>query len=45
MVLMENRELIYDIARRLDMIIEVWKKGKYIDKYRFINGVLHKLKE
>jgi len=42
---MENKELIYDMARRLDMIIEVWKQGKYIGKFRFINDKLHKLKE
>ena len=43
--LMENRELIYDLAKRLDMIIEVTKEGEYIGKFRFINNKLHKLKE
>lgn len=42
---MENRELIYQLAEKLDMIIEVWKEGKYIGKYRFVNGKLYKLKE
>lgn len=42
---MENKELIYEMAKRLDMIIEVTKAGKYIGKYRFINDKLHKLKE
>ena len=42
---MENRELIYDMAKRLDMVIEVTKEGKYIGKYRFINNKLHKLNE
>lgn len=42
---MENRELIYEMAKRLDMIIEVWRDGKYIGKYKFIDGKLHKLKE
>ena len=42
---MENKELIYEMAKRLDMIIEVTKEGKYIGKYRFINDKLHKLKE
>jgi hypothetical protein len=42
---MENRELIYEMAKRLDMIIEVTKAGKYIGKYRFINDKLHKLNE
>lgn len=42
---MENSELVYEMARRLDMIIEVTKEGKYIGKYKFIDGKLHKLKE
>jgi hypothetical protein len=42
---MENRELIYQLAENLDMIIEVWKEGKYIGKYRFVDGKLYKLKE
>jgi hypothetical protein len=42
---MENRELIYEMAKRLDMIIEVTKKGEYVGKYRFINEKLHKLND
>ena len=42
---MQNRELIYDVAKRLDMVIEVTKKGEYIGKFRFINNKLHKLNE
>lgn len=42
---MENRELIYDMAKRLDMVIEVTNKGEYIGKFRFINNKLHKLNE
>ncbi len=42
---MENKELIYEMAKRLDMIIEVTKEGKYIGKYRFINNKIHKLNE
>ena len=42
---MENRELIYEMAKRLNMVIEVWKEGKYIGKYKFIDNKLHKLKE
>jgi hypothetical protein len=42
---MENRELIYKMAKKLDMIIEVTKEGKYIGKFRFINNKLHKLNE
>jgi hypothetical protein len=43
--MIDNSELIYEMAKRLDMIIEVTKKGEYIGKYRFINDKLHKLKE
>ena len=42
---MKNRELIYEMAKRLDMVIEVTKKGEYIGKFRFINNKLHKLNE
>jgi len=42
---MENKELIYEMAKRLDLIIEVHKKGEYIGKFKFIDGKLHKLKE
>jgi len=42
---MENRELIYEMAKRLDMMIEVWREGKYIGKYKFIDNKLHKFKE
>lgn len=42
---MENRELVYDLAKRLDLIIEVTKDNKYAGKYKFINNKLHKLKE
>ena len=42
---MENRELIYEMAKRLNMVIEVWREGKYIGKYKFIDNKLHKLKE
>ena len=43
--IMENRELIYEMAKRLSMVIEVWKAGEYIGKYKFIDNKLHKLKE
>lgn len=42
---MENAELVYEMAKRLDMIIEVTKEGKHVGKYKFIDGKLHKLKE
>jgi hypothetical protein len=43
--MMENRELIYELAKKLDLIIEVTKDDKYTGKYRFINNKLHKLNE
>ena len=43
--MIDNRDLIYEMAKRLDMVIEVTKKGEYIGKFRFINDKLHKLKE
>jgi len=39
---MENKELIYLLAERLDMIIEVEKDG-IVSRYRFIDGKLFKL--
>lgn len=44
-LVMENAELVYEMAKRLDMVIEVTKEGKYIGKYKFIDGKLNKLKE
>jgi len=29
---MINKELIYEMAKRLDLVIEFWKEGKYIGK-------------
>lgn len=42
---MENKELIYELAKKLDMIIEVHKKGEYVGRFKFIDDKLHKLKE
>lgn len=42
---MENRELIYELAKRLNMLIHVEKEGKYIGEYKFINDKLHKLND
>jgi len=42
---MENKELIYEMAKRLDLIIEVTKNDVYQGRYKFINNKLHKLKE
>lgn len=37
--------MIYEMAKRLDLIIEVSKNGIYQGRYKFINDKLHKLKE
>jgi hypothetical protein len=42
---MENRELIYELAKRLDLIIEVKRGDSDPVKYRYFNNKLHKLKE
>lgn len=42
---MINSNLVYELAKKLDLIIEVTKKGKYVGKFKFIDDVLHKLKE
>lgn len=42
---MDNKELIYEMAKRLDMVIEVFKNGIYQGRYKYINNKLHKLKE
>ena len=42
---MENKELIYELAKRLDMVIEVHKKGEYVGRFKFFDDKLHKLKE
>jgi hypothetical protein len=42
---MENKELIYEMAKRLDLVIEVTKNGIYQNRYKFINNKLHKLNE
>lgn len=41
---MENKELIYELAKRLGLVIEVWKDNVYIGKYRFVDGKLLKYK-
>ena len=39
---MDNRELIYRLARVLDMEIIVHKGGEFVGRYKFIDGKLHK---
>lgn len=41
---MENRELIYELAKRLDFIIEVWKNDVCIGQFKFIDNKLQKIK-
>jgi hypothetical protein len=41
---MENKELIYELAMRLDMVFEVWKDDVYIGKFKFVDGQLFKFK-
>lgn len=40
---MENKELIYQLAQKLNLIIEVTKNG-ITTTYKFIDGKLHKFK-
>ncbi len=37
--------MIYDLAKRLDMVFEVWKDDVYIGKFKFVNGELKKIKD
>jgi hypothetical protein len=36
--MIENRDNIYKLAELLDFVIEVYKDGVFIGKYRYING-------
>jgi hypothetical protein len=39
----ENRENIYKLAEVLDFVIEVYRDGVFIGKYRYINGKITKI--
>jgi hypothetical protein len=39
----ENRENIYKLAEVLDFVIEVYRDGVFIGKYRHINGKITKI--
>ena len=40
--MIENRDNIYKLAELLDFIIEVYRDGVFIGKYRYINGKVTK---
>jgi hypothetical protein len=39
----KNRENIYKLAEVLDFVIEVYRDGVFIGKYRYINGKITKI--
>jgi hypothetical protein len=39
----ENRKNIYKLAEVLDFVIEVYRDGVFIGKYRYINGKITKI--
>jgi len=39
----ENRDNIYKLAELLDFVIEVYRNGVFIGKYRYINGKVTKI--
>ncbi len=41
--MIENRDNIYKLAELLDFIIEVYRDGVFIGKYRYINGKVTKV--
>lgn len=41
--MIENRDSIYKLAELLDFIIEVYRDGVFIGKYRYINGKVTKV--
>lgn len=41
--MIENRDNIYKLAELLDFIIEVYRDGVFIGKYRYINGKVIKV--
>mgnify|MGYP003339260959 FL=1 len=42
---MENANLVYEMAERLETVIEVYKNDVYQGKYKVIDGKVYKLKE
>ena len=41
--MIENRDNIYKLAELLEFVIEVYKDGVFIGKYRYINGKVTKI--
>jgi hypothetical protein len=41
--MIENRDNIYKLAELLGFIIEVYRNGSFIGKYRYINGKVTKV--
>lgn len=41
--MIENRDSIYKLAELLDFVIEVYRDGVFIGKYRYINGKVTKV--
>jgi hypothetical protein len=41
--MIENRDNIYKLAELLDFIIEVYRNGVFIGKYKYINGKVTKI--
>jgi hypothetical protein len=39
----ENRDNIYKLAELLDFVIEVYRNGVFVGKYRYINGKVTKI--
>jgi hypothetical protein len=41
--MIENRDNIYKLAELLDFVIEVYRNGVFIGKYKYINGKVIKI--
>ena len=41
--MIENRENIYKLAELLDFVIEVYRNGVFIGKYKYIDGKVTKI--
>jgi len=41
--MIKNRDSIYKLAELLDFVIEVYRDGVFIGKYRYINGKVTKV--
>ena len=41
--MIENRDKIYKLAELLDFVIEVYRNGVFIGKYKYIDGKVTKI--